>query len=219
MIAVETENLSAVLSGKTILKNINLKIEEGSFTVITGANGAGKSTLIKTLCGIYKYSGCVKIFGIRLEETDKSVIGYVPQNNVSQKTCPLSVFEAVSVGRYAKNGLTEKFSKKDAAIVKNALKIAGIGNIINSSVGRISGGQSQKVSIARVIAQRPRIIFLDEPQAGLDGESKKDFLKLIEKLYKKFKFTCIMVTHDLSCVPAFCKKIIRLENSGISENL
>ncbi|MCL2390157.1 MAG: ATP-binding cassette domain-containing protein [Endomicrobia bacterium] len=217
MFAAEIKNLSVVLSGKTILKNINLKIEDGSFTVITGANGTGKSTLIKTLCGLQKYSGAVKILGRDLKKTDRSVIGYVPQNNVSERTCPLSVFEAVSIGRHAKNGLLKKFSEKDGKIVRNALKISGIENIKDSLVGKISGGQSQKISIARVIVQRPRIIFLDEPQAGLDMESKKDFLNLTERLYKKFKFTCVMVTHDLDDIPSFCKKILKLENSEISE--
>ncbi|MCL2485858.1 MAG: metal ABC transporter ATP-binding protein [Endomicrobia bacterium] len=215
--ALEIENLSVVLAGKTILRNISLKINDGSFTVITGANGAGKSVFIKTLCGLQKHLGTVRMFGQDLKKNDKSIIGYVPQNNISEKNCPISVLEAVNIGRYVKSGLLKKFSDKDERIVKNALKFAGIEHIKNSTVGKISGGESQKVSIARVMAQRPRIVFLDEPQAGIDIESKKDFLNMIEKLHKKFKFTCIIVTHDTDCVPACSDKILKIEKSEILE--
>jgi ABC-type Mn2+/Zn2+ transport system ATPase subunit len=219
--AAEIINLSAICPGKRrgcekkILDNINLTIEEGVFYSLIGANGSGKSTLLKTLCGLRGFSGSIKIFGCDLKKINRNVIGYCPQNCVSDKNCPVSVYEAVSVGRFAKNGIFSKFSSEDAAVVNKALYAAGIENIKDMPVGAVSGGEAQKVSLARIIAQRPRIVLLDEPQANLDPRSKRDFISLVKILYKKFSFACLMATHDIESIPDCCSKVIMLKNSKI----
>jgi ABC-type Mn2+/Zn2+ transport system ATPase subunit len=213
--AIEIQNLAVKFSGKTILDGINLNIEKREFAVLLGANGSGKSTLIKSVCGLQSFKGAIKIFGKDSSGTDKSVVGYVPQENVSGKNSPVSVYQAVSVGRFAKNGIFKTFSVSDEKIVNNALRIAQIEHIKDSALGEISGGEAQKVSIARVLAQQPEIILLDEPQAGLDPNSQTTFLNFIEKLYAGFEFACLMVTHDISMIPRCCSKVFMLKDGNI----
>ncbi|MCL1972302.1 MAG: metal ABC transporter ATP-binding protein [Endomicrobia bacterium] len=213
--AVEIKNLTVKFSSKLILNGININVDKGGFAVLIGANGAGKSTLIKAICGLEKYEGNIEIFGKGLKDTDKSIIGYVPQSNVSEKNSPISVYQAVSVGRFAKNGIFKKFTEADDKVVSNAIRIAQIENIEDSPLGEISGGEAQKVSIARVLAQQPEIILLDEPQSGLDPHSKKTFLNFVEKLYSNFGFTCLMVTHDIDLIPQCCSKVFMLKDGKI----
>ena len=212
---IEIQNLSVNFSKKQVLDGVNLSVKKGGFAVLIGANGSGKSTLVKTVCGLQKFTGTVKISGKKLKDTDRNAIGYVPQNNASEKNSPVSVFQAVSVGRFAKNGIFKKFSLADEKIVANAMRIAQIEHIAGSPLGEISGGEAQKVSIARVLAQQPEIILLDEPQSSLDPNSQKTFLNFIEKLYSGFKFTCLMVSHDIDLIPQCCDKVFMLKNSKI----
>ncbi|MDR2425773.1 MAG: ABC transporter ATP-binding protein [Endomicrobium sp.] len=213
--AVDIQNLEVSFPKKKVLNRACLSIEKGSFSALIGANGAGKSMLIKSVCGLQKFSGIIKIFGRDLKDINKNIIGYVPQNNVSWKNSPISVFQAVSVGRFAKNGIFKKFDETDRKIVNNSLRIAQIEHIADSTLGEISGGESQKVSIARVLAQQPEIIFLDEPQASLDPGSQKIFLNFIEKLYLGFNFTCLIVTHDIDMIPQCCEKVFMLKDGKI----
>ncbi|MDR1940719.1 MAG: metal ABC transporter ATP-binding protein [Endomicrobium sp.] len=224
--AAEIKNLSVICPGKfpfgnlpgcekKILDRINLNLEKGVFYSLIGANGAGKSTLLKALCGLRSFSGSVKIFGRDLKKVKRNIIGYSPQNDASDKNCPVSVYEAVSVGRFAKNGIFRKFLQEDANAVQKALALTGIENIKNMPIGAISGGEARKTSLARVIAQQPEIVLFDEPQANLDPQSKQDFMSLIKVLYKKFAFTCLMATHDIDLIPDCCSKVIMLKNSKI----
>ena len=213
---IEVQNLKVKISNKLILDGVNLNVEKGAFSVLIGANGSGKSTLLKTLCGLQKFEeGHIKILGKNLKETEKSAVGYVPQSNVSEKNSPISVYQAVSVGRYARNGIFKKFNESDKKIVNNAIRAAQIEHIANSPLGEISGGEAQKVSIARVLAQQPEIILLDEPQSSLDPNSQKTFLGFIEKLYSAFKFTCLMVSHDIDVIPCCCDKVFMLKDRKI----
>lgn len=213
--AIKIQNIGVRISNKQILCDVSLDIAKGCFAVLIGANGAGKSTLIKTVCGLQKFSGSVEIFGKELKKTDRNIIGYVPQTSVADKNSPVSVFQAVSVGRFAKNGIFHKFSEEDDKIVKNAIRISQVEHIINSPLGEISGGEAQKVSIARVLAQQPEIILLDEPQASLDPNSQKTFLNFVEKLYSNSNFTCLMVTHDIDMIPQCCQKVFMLKEGKL----
>jgi ABC-type Mn2+/Zn2+ transport system ATPase subunit len=213
--AVEIQNLKVSFPKKQILNGVNLSVSKGSFAALIGANGAGKSILIKAVCGLQKFTGSIKISGKDLKEVNKNIIGYAPQNNAADKNSPVSVYQAVSVGRFAKNGIFKKFGEEDKKIVDNAIRIARIEHIADSPLGEISGGEAQKVSIARVLAQQPEIILLDEPQASLDPNSQKTFLNFIEKLYLSFKFTCLMVTHDIDMIPQCCEKVFMLKDGKI----
>lgn len=209
-------NLSVSYSKKEILGNVNITLKRGSFTVLLGANGAGKSTLLKAVCGLERFKGGISIFGKDLKKTDRKIIGYVPQNNAAERNCPVSVFEAVSIGRFANKGIFAKFGDEDKTIVKKAIQTAGIKRLKNMPVGKISGGEAQKVSLARVLAQQPEIVLLDEPQLNLDPTSQKSFSNLVERLYRGFKFTCLMVTHDIDLIPACCGKVLMMKDGKIA---
>ncbi|MCL2334767.1 MAG: metal ABC transporter ATP-binding protein [Endomicrobia bacterium] len=209
--ALEIKNLSVRVRGRTILDSVNLSLEQGSFTVLTGPNGCGKSTLVKAICGLERYEGTIECFGKKIGRSDKRRIGYMPQNNVVDKNCPVSVFEAVSIGRTARNGIFKKLSDKDKKIINNALDICAITHIADMPAGKISGGEAQKVSLARILAQQPEIVLLDEPQTNLDAQSQQAFIDTISRLYRSFGFTCLMVTHNMDAVPECCGKVIKMQ--------
>lgn len=213
--AIEISNLEVAYKNRVILKKINLNIESGSFVTVIGPNGAGKSTLIKCICQLQKYKGKINLFGKDIKFSDKKNIGYLPQNNISDKNSPVTVFEVVSIGLFAKNGILKNLTKKDLKVINNVLKMTGISYLKDMLIGKVSGGEAQKVAISRILAQHPKIILLDEPQSNLDPKAQTGFFNLIGKLYKKFKFTVVMVTHDIDSIPKYCKRVVMLKNSSI----
>ena len=193
---------------KDILKNISLKIEEGSFTCIVGENGSGKTSFIKCLVGLNKnYEGKMKISG---------KIGYLPQKTQIQSHFPASVEEVVLSGTLG-NSLKSIFYKKDDKIkAKEALEQLGIYDIRKKCFADLSGGQQQRVLIARCLCAAENIIILDEPTNGLDPHISNQIYKLLKKLNKEEKITILMVSHDVERALKFADKVVEFKSGKIS---
>ncbi len=214
--AISVSNLYLKKNNLDILKNINIDIEEYECIAITGHNGAGKTTLLKVINNLIPTKkGTVKIFNKMFSSKVKKHIGYIPQTNYFDTFLPISVKEAISVGIYAKNGIFKKFSKQDNNYIHEIAQKLKIEELLNKPIGQLSGGQTQKVSIARVIAQDAKIILLDEPLTNLDKSSQEDILNIIDFLHKEKKLTILIVTHNLQLIPECCNKIITMENGEI----
>ena len=214
--AISISNLCLKLDDIEILRNINMNIEECDCVIITGHNGAGKTTLLKTINNLIPVKkGIVKIFNSSLNNKIKKCIGYIPQTNYFDTFLPISVKEAISVGLYAKNGIFRKLTKEDNNHIIEIAEKLKIEDLLNKPVGQLSGGQTQKVSIARVIAQDAKIILMDEPLSNLDKSSQNDILNIIDTLYKERKLTMLIVTHNLEQTPSCCNKTITMENGEI----
>lgn len=183
-----------------VLKNITFQIHKGDYIGFVGANGSGKTTLIKIIVGLLKpRSGWIKIFGEDIKNfKDWHKIGYVSQRVSNfDKNFPMTVFEVVSMGRYRKNNFWRKKNNEDEKFVKEALGRVGMWDYKNRLIGDLSGGQLQRVFIARALVNEPEVIFLDEPTAGVDKKNQDDFYILLQKLNKKLGITLIMVSHDI----------------------
>jgi zinc transport system ATP-binding protein len=205
-VAVDVENLTVVIEGKTVLENINLKVYEGEIVAVVGPNGGGKTTFLKTLLGLIKpSSGKVEIFGLSPREAvSKHLIGYIPQRvNFKRESC-LSALDVVLLGMWFMK--LPKEEKKKLAL--ESLKKLGVEHLADRRFSTLSGGQQQRVNIARVIASKPKLMLLDEPTTGMDFGSQQNFYGLIKELRDEYGYTVIMVTHDVGVVWKYVDKAV-----------
>lgn len=201
--AVEINDLTIKFNANVVLKNINLSIDENDFVAIIGPNGGGKSTLLKVILGLLKpHQGCVKVFNENPKKV-RDIIGYLPQKIVFDPDFPINVFETVLTGRY--HGLFKGYSDVDKKAVLNALKDVEMYDLRDKQISKLSGGQMQRVFIARAIVGNPKLLIMDEPMASIDPDMQRNFYELMSKL--KEKTTIILVSHDVGAVSTHVDKI------------
>jgi len=196
---LEVKNLIVELGEKIILNNINFELEKGDILAVIGPNGAGKTTLLKAILGLIPYRGEVKYknddIKIYLNE-----ISYIPQKFEFDKSIPLTVEEFLSLALKKINKNTKE----------STIKEIGISNLINKKIGDLSGGELQRVLIAKAVLEEPELILLDEPTTGIDIEGEKKFYELLLHLNKEHKITIIFVSHEINIVYNFSNKVICL---------
>lgn len=213
--ALTVENLSFAYPNKDILHNINFSLEEGDCLMVLGTNGAGKSTLLKCLNRVLQaQKGTVYIDGVdtrKLSGTELARnIAYVPQNHYISKT---TVFDTVLLGRkpYIKWDITEK----DIKIVEETLQLLNLQAYSMRYTHELSGGELQRVIIARALAQEPKVLLMDEPTSNLDLRNQIDVLNIIEEIIKTKKISAIVAMHDLNLALRYANKFLLLKK-GIS---
>lgn len=207
--ALEITNLSVKIDKSSVLKDINLNVDSEDFLAIIGPNGGGKSTLLKAILNLIKPAkGNIKIFG---RDPSKSLnkIGYLPQSTHFDQQFPINVFDVTLMGRY--NGLLKNYTKKDKKAAVNALNEVLMLEYKDRQISELSGGQIQRVFIARALAREPDLLLLDEPTASVDPKMQKSFYELLLKLKKKM--TIILVTHDVGVVSEYIDKIACLNRT------
>ncbi len=219
-IIVQVSDLSFSYGNHKILEDVNLSLSAGDFAAIIGANGAGKSTLIKLILGeLEPQSGKVLLFDknpLLLKEL--SQIGYVPQSGLTgSRGFPANVFEVVYANLYLKTrGLfRSKLEYHEKAI--EALESVGMADYAKSLIGELSGGQLQRVLLARSLVNDPTLIVLDEPTTGIDTETVQSFHLLLQKLNQEKGITILTVTHDLARVIQFINRTFCLEEKDLLE--
>lgn len=217
---VEIINVSVYHHKKIILENINLEIEDNKFITIIGPNGSGKTTLLNVINGFKKISkGEIFVFGKKLNQKNvveiRKNIGYVAQNYNIDPKLPFLVKDIISLGRFGKLGFFKNLSYEDKKIIDETISLLKIENLINKPIGHLSGGEYQKVQIARALVQQPKILLLDEPTSNLDPKSQYELLELIENIYLQKQITTIFVTHILSHIPECCSEIVLIKNGKI----
>ena len=215
---IEIKNLKFGYNENLILKNINLDLEEGDFALISGENGSGKSTLIKLILGeLKKDKGSIKIFGIDMEDFKNfDAIGYVPQVNESIKVAfPISCREYVGLNLYKEFSLINIIKKSSKSKVENTFSTLNIKKLIDKPFNKLSGGQAQRVMIARAMVNNPDILILDEPTVGIDSQSKEEFLDLLVHLNTHHKISILMISHEMDMVSDYANKIFKLREGVI----
>ncbi|MEE0913219.1 MAG: metal ABC transporter ATP-binding protein [Ruminococcus sp.] len=208
MALITIKNASMGYEGKTILSNMNLKIEEGDYVCIVGENGSGKTTLMKCLLGLLQVqSGSIE-YGDGLKQNE---IGYLPQQTVLQKDFPASVSEVVMSGCLNKKHTLFYSKEQKATAVKN-MELTGIYPYRKKCFRELSGGQQQRAMLARALCATHKLIILDEPVTGLDPKAASDMYTLIKELNKK-GITIIMVSHDVTSAVNNSTKILHLSRN------
>jgi len=186
-----------------ILEDVALSIKQNDFLAIIGPNGGGKTTLLRVILGlITPDKGEVKVFGKPPEEGRK-LIGYLPQYIFFNPDFPMSVLDVVIMGRY--RGTFKSYSEKDKQIALDTLKTVDMLEFKDRQIGKLSGGQLQRVFIARAITREPKMLLLDEPMASIDPEMQKSFYSLLSELKKKM--AVVLVTHDIGVVSVYVDEI------------
>ncbi|MGL5712977.1 MAG: metal ABC transporter ATP-binding protein [Paraclostridium sp.] len=203
---------------KVVLEDINISINKGDYIGIIGQNGAGKSTLLKLMIHeLNPSNGNINILGediVNFNSWDK--VGYVNQkSNSFSSSFPATVSEVVAMNLSSKIGLFRGIKKKHLKEVDEVLKLVGMYEYRNKLIGNLSGGQQQKVFIARELMKNPQILFLDEPTVGIDINGQREFYKLLKYLNEKLKLTIVIVSHDLFIVKEEVKKIALIKNKNI----
>lgn len=186
-----------------VFKDLSFSLNAGDFLCIVGPNGCGKSTLLKCLIGQIKLSSGKLTFDKNFHQNQ---IGYMPQNPKFNDAFPASVYEIVASGSLNRTKLFESYPKERIEVAMKALNIQ---KLAKSKFSKLSGGQRQKVLLARAIVASEELLILDEPSNNLDYHSKQEFYETLKKLNEKL--TIIMVTHDLDHHNLAGNKILSLD--------
>lgn len=197
-----------------VLKDCNATIEGPTITGIIGPNGAGKSTLLKAILGLIQSSGEILIDG---EPTKKVLqkIAYVEQKSHIDFTFPITIRECVALGRTVKKKPLQRLTKEDWEKVDAAIEEVGLTDLSSRQIGALSGGQFQRVLLARCMVQEAQYIFLDEPFVGIDMLSEKVIMTILRKWKEEGK-TILMVNHDLSKVKEYFDQVILVKHAIVA---
>jgi len=190
---ISAKNVSVLKNQKSILENIDIQINKKDFITIIGPNGAGKTMLLKCLMGFYKPTSGM------IERKEKLKIGYMPQSINFINTMPMTV----------KGFITVKKKYDDVSLHKVITEV-NLGEIVNKQLSVLSGGEMQRVLLARSLLNNPDLLILDEPAQNLDISGQLNFYKLIQEIYSKRDISILMISHDLHLVMVSTKKVLCL---------
>ena len=204
---IEIQNLCVKYSENVALENINFNVYRGEFLGIIGPNGGGKTTFVKAILDLVeKSSGDIRILG-SADARSRGAVGYVPQSSLANRAFPITAAEVVLSARL-KGGLNpfRFFKKSDSEFAVRYLSRVGIEDLAGRQVSDLSGGEFQRLLIARALATDPEILILDEPTASVDPASRNKIYALLKELNSE-GMTVIMVTHDMMAVSSYVGRI------------
>jgi zinc transport system ATP-binding protein len=197
---------------KTIIKDASFALEQGDFACVVGTNGCGKSTLIRGILGLIKpQSGTIKY-----DNLDHTQIGYLPQETRVDANFPATVEEIVLTGCLGHMKMRPFYCHSEHKHVHESLKKLGIDALAKKSFVDLSGGQKQKVLLARSLSATKKLLILDEPSNNLDFKSRKDFYATLGKLNKEHGLTIMMITHDLDADDLIGNKVIAIKDGVVN---
>ena len=212
---LKIKNLSFGYKQQNILQDISFDLESGEVLALLGANGAGKSTLLKCINRILQPgSGDIMLNDKNVFEMNSTalarIISYVPQYNENNS---LSVFETVLLGRkpYLKWDITDH----DLRVANDIIKLLGIEKLSMRNTNELSGGERQKVAIARALTQEPHLVLLDEPTSSLDPKNQIEILKIIQEAVKKKNVSAIISVHDLNMALRYADRFLLLSENRV----
>jgi zinc transport system ATP-binding protein len=207
---IQIDNLDFAYDDAPVLQGVSLGVERGTTLGLIGPNGGGKTTLVRLLLGqLAPTRGSIDIDGLtpRRAVARGDIVGYLPQNPRLGSTLPISVAQAVRLGLAGKTGMLRGYRADDLAFVGKLMERIGIGELIDQPLSRLSGGQMQRVLIARALAARPKVLVLDEPTTGIDRSGQQRFIESILDLKQDLGLTVVLVSHDLRAVASVADRI------------
>ena len=218
MTSLEVRNLRYLYDRNIILDGVDLKIKEGEVLGILGPNGCGKTTLLRNLNkNLSPNGGCVLLNDIDMESIQKKdvakEIAVVPQTNEIHFS--FTVRDIVAMGRMPFQSMLDEETHEDLDIIDSAMEQTGVMKFADRHINTMSGGERQRVIIARAIAQTPKIILMDEPTLHLDISMQFDALNLVYKLSREKGLTVVIVSHDMAMVARYCDRIVMLRDHRI----
>jgi len=205
--ALDIEDISLTIGETEVLKDVDLRLSKGDFLGIVGPNGGGKTTLLKIILGLLEPDrGEVKVFGKKPEKA-RDRVSYVPQYTDFDSQFPINVWNVVLMGRVGKLGLRPFFSDEDKKIAQKALEKVEMEDYKQRQISELSGGEQQRVLLARALATRPDILLLDEPTASVDERIKNSIYELLKDMNEEDDTTIVLVSHDVGILSSYVEKI------------
>ncbi len=222
-VSLQLSDIMVVRSGRKILDIDKLHILSGQFVNIIGTNGAGKTTLLKILCGLLKPSSGTVLFDrtsimslSRWKRSNiKKQVGYIPQSAEYNSELPFTVREVVAMGRTSAKPLFTRLARMDYDYVDRWIDEIGLADQRNQTFRSLSGGEQQKVLIARAMVQNPRILMLDEPTSNLDFHWKGKISRFVRELQNQMNLTVLMISHEITSIPLNADRTILLDAGRI----
>lgn len=221
----ESSPISVEVSGVTVsynngnvaLRDASFALGAGSICALVGVNGSGKSTLFKAIMGILEpAAGTVRIAGRAVRDALKeNLIAYVPQSEEVDWSFPVSVWDVVLMGRYGYMNFMRIPRAEDRRIAEESLQRVGMLEFRERQIGELSGGQRKRVFIARALAQRGRVILLDEPFTGVDVNTETAIITLLREL-RDAGHIMLVSTHNLGSVPEFCDQVVLINRTVLA---
>ena len=218
---IKLEDVSTVYEGerRPAIKGVNLTLKKNELVYVVGPNASGKTTLLETINGLLPpFKGKVSVFGLDVQNHGRRVrckIGYVPQDFMVKPGEPYTALDVVLMGLYGQIGFLHQPEEKDQKNALEAMKLLGVEELVNRPMGKLSGGQQQKVMLARAIAKKPSVLLLDEPFSNLDPESRAKIPSLISQLHEEKELTTLIVTHDIHHMMKECHRVVAISNGRI----
>jgi zinc transport system ATP-binding protein len=193
------------------LENVDLSVEEGEFLGVVGPNGGGKSTLLKLLLGLLEpQAGRIRVLGREPRQVRKA-LGYVPQYPAFARDFPITVEQAVLMGRLGTGSRLGGYRLADRRAARRALVEVEADRLAREQIGTLSGGELQRVLLARALAGEPRILILDEPTANIDHRVEGEIFDLLEELNERM--TIIVVSHDIAFISSYVRRVACLNRT------
>lgn len=203
------QNLEVIISGQKIVSNVNLHVHCGELVALIGPNGAGKSTLIKAILGQEEYVGTIS-FSVPGQRNRKAKIGYVPQSPTFDPGDPMSVadlFACCMSKRPAFLGISKSMRQK----ISDCLARVHSENLIDKTVGTLSGGELQRVLLALALEPLPNILILDEPLSGVDVEGIASLMDMLDEIRREYDLSILMTTHDFSTLSKYADQVVLID--------
>ncbi|MFI2349552.1 metal ABC transporter ATP-binding protein [Streptomyces sp. NPDC019443] len=212
---ISIRGAQATLGSRPVLRGIDLTVQRGEVVALLGANGSGKSTAVRSLIGQVPLTGGeIALFGTQLRRFRAwSRVGYVPQRTTASSGVPATVREVVSSGRLSRTRLG-RLSKADRAAVQRAIELVGLADRAKDSVDALSGGQHQRVLIARALASDPELLIMDEPMAGVDLVSQEILAGTLREQVAAGT-TVLLVLHELGALEPLIDRAVVLRDGCV----
>lgn len=203
---LELQHVTAGYRDNIVLEDVDFTVCRTDFIGVIGANGRGKTTLLKVILGLLRpFKGKVNFYFNGDDSEARHNIGYLPQVSVFDRKFPVTVFDVVLSGLAVKTGLFKQFSRADRKRALDIMEQMGVAHMRRQVIGELSGGQMQRVFLARALVNSPRLLLLDEPNTFVDKSFEKGFFDVLQDLNKEIAI--ILVSHDLGMVSSYVKTI------------
>lgn len=209
--AVSAKELAVNRGAEQVLTEITFEVDHGEAVGIIGPNGGGKTTLLRTLLGLIRPSaGCSALLGCPSGHLGpvREQIGYIPQSRAHDRRFPVSAADVVRMGLYTPGMLLKPIRHAQKEACREMLDAVGALHLAARSFGTLSGGEQQRVLLARALVRRPSLLLLDEPATGLDPEAQSLFMEKLRLLQQSFNLTVLLVSHDIAALAAFMDRFI-----------
>ena len=207
---VELDELSVEYSGGIrAVERVNLRLYPKDLLGLIGPNGAGKSTLLSVILGLeHPTSGTVRLFGRPVAARTLRHVGFVPQKpHPTYPDFPATVEETVLLGRASQQGIFRGTSRRDRERAKEVLELLDIVALRHRRIGQLSGGETQRVFLAKALVGDPQLLILDEPTTGIDAQSRREFYATLARLNRERGLTILLTSHDIHSVTKLANRI------------